>query len=99
MFLESVERSFGVFLVKSIVGVDAFYKKHSERTLNALKKHTLLLTALGVDPADLGPVAGCEARRLAVVEASGNCTAANLKSTIETLTAEWLPKEEEHAAA
>jgi hypothetical protein len=79
--------------------IEEFYAEHGPRTLAGLRNHTLLLTAMGVDLADLASAEGCNARKQAVIEAAGQCTAANLKETIKNLTAKWLPTEEDHAAA
>ena len=82
-----------------IEAVDAFYLKHSERTAKGMHEYMRLLSALGADPADVSIGPAVEARKQSIIEAAGTCTAANLKTTIETLTATWLPKGEDHAAA
>jgi len=79
--------------------VDAFYLKHSERTAKGMHEYMRLLSALGADPADVSIGPAVEARKQSIIEAAGTCTAANLKPTIEALTATWIPKGEDHAAA
>lgn len=82
----------GVFLS----GVEEFYVKHDARLSERLTRLAPLFKD-GIDiPAYLKEQ---EARKQSIIEAAGTCTAANLKTTIETLTATWLPKGEDHAAA
>lgn len=77
-------------------GVEAFYAKHELRMIERLNRLAPLFKD-GIAVTDY--LREQESRKQSIIEAAGTCTAANLKTTIETLTATWLPKGEDHAAA
>ncbi len=79
--------------------VDVFYDEHKPRTKNGMLACMSLLSAMGEAADEIDIIPAMDARRLAVIDASGNATAATLKATIEQLTESWLPKEREDAAA
>lgn len=79
--------------------VDEFYGKHESRLRDRLSTFGKILRAVGSSLTLDSLVSDQAARQQSVIEAAGTATAANLKQTIESLTATWLPKGEEHDAA
>lgn len=80
--------------------VDEFYDKHELRHIERLAAMANIVRLSGGEIELEATVSGIlDARRDQVVEAAGRATADQLKPMIESLTATWLPKGEEHDAA